>query len=199
MAVHHFDVAALTPLTWPNGGGTTREIVSWPADSTPANFDWCASVSTFAASGPLARHPGVDRTLVLLEGDGVRLRSKESHIDHRLDVPLLPFSFSGDAEIYAKLLGGASADFNLLVRHGKLNAVVEVLTSETWLEPASHGLLLAFSGTWRLKVGAGEVHCPQQQGLWWADTPQRVQAAPTHPGTGAILLAVRLDEQVLAE
>ncbi|RZL88934.1 MAG: HutD family protein [Variovorax sp.] len=192
MTIHHFDVAAIAPTPWKNDGGTTREVVRWPADAG-AGFDWRASIATIDTSGPFSVYPGIERTIMLIEGDGLRLKSKDDRdhlIDHRLDAPFEPFRFPGEASLYAKLLGGPSADFNLMVRRGRLRAQVRVLTSASRIDAAPHGLLLSLAGTWRLKAGIGEVHCPVRQGLWWADAQMRVDASPQD--ASAMLLAVRL-------
>lgn len=187
-----FSLSCLPSTPWKNGGGTTREVLSWPEGG---EFDWRASVATIGSSGSFSAFPGVDRTIVLIEGDGVRLRSKDDGIDHRLDQPLASFSFPGEEAIYATLLGGPSIDFNLMVRRGRLRALLQILTDETDLDPARHGLLLSLTGNWRLRVGRGEVQCAEHQGLWWADIRQGVHAEPKTANTeaGANLLAIRLD------
>ena len=52
MAPHRFDIAALAPVPWKNGGGSTREIACGPAGAGMDGFDWRASIATIAAPGP---------------------------------------------------------------------------------------------------------------------------------------------------
>ncbi|MBS0975889.1 HutD/Ves family protein, partial [Serratia rubidaea] len=120
MQINRFDFASLPVSPWRNGGGETREIVCQPAEG--ANFDWRASIATIAQDGPFSAFDGIDRSITLLEGDGVRLVG--DGIDHRLAMPGEPFAFSGDVALQAQLLGGVSQDFNIMTRRGRWRATV---------------------------------------------------------------------------
>lgn len=165
-SVQRFDVAQLPATPWKNGGGSTREIASWPSGAGFDGFDWRVSIASIATSGPFSTFAGVDRIITLLEGDGVRLRGDA--LDHRLTTPLAPFAFSGDERIDCTLLGGASSDFNVMTRRGRLRAVLHVLHRAAELPAAPHGLLLAWRGAWRV----GDAPLAQGQGLYWAGAPR---------------------------
>jgi len=187
MSVVRFSRAALPAMPWKNGGGTTQEIVSWPQGAGLDSFGWRASIATIAAAGPFSMFAGVDRSIMLLEGDGVRLFTHDGRIEHRLDVPHRPFAFSGDDAIDCALLGGAASnDFNIMTRHGQWRADVRVLDHASTSEAAPHGVLLALRGAWRLN---GEP-CREGDGLYWTDSAQAWQAEPE--GEGARLAAVRI-------
>ncbi|MFT3717514.1 HutD family protein [Pseudorhodoferax sp.] len=187
MSVHRFDVAALPATPWKNGGGSTREIACWPPGAGFDAFDWRVSIARIAASGPFSVFAGVDRVITLLDGDGVRLHGEG--VDHRLATPLVPFAFSGDTAIDCTLLGGASSDFNVMTRRGRLRAELQVLRGAGVLPAAPHGLLLAWRGGWR----ANGRPLAQGQGLWWAGIDP--EAAPAWrldtADAGAALLAVQ--------
>lgn len=161
--VQRFDVADLPATPWKNGGGSTREIASWPPGAGFEGFDWRVSIARIAASGPFSTFAGVDRIITLLEGDGVRLHGQG--LEHRLATPLAPFAFSGDARVDCTLLGGPSSDFNVMTRRGRLRAAFHVLHRGAELPAAAHGLLLAWRGHWR----AGSEALAPGQGLWWSD------------------------------
>ncbi|QNK70528.1 HutD family protein [Variovorax sp. PAMC26660] len=184
--VQRFSRTALPAMPWKNGGGTTQEIASWPQGAGLDSFGWRVSIATIAAAGPFSVFAGVDRSIMLLEGDGVRLFTHDGRIDHRLDVPQQPFAFSGDDVIDCTLLGGASNDFNVMTRRGQWRADVRVLARASTIEPAPHGVLLALRGEWRLNDEA----CREGAGMHWADTAQAWQAAPAHED--ARLLVVRI-------
>ncbi|BEP64129.1 HutD family protein [Variovorax sp. V213] len=185
--VQRFSRSALPATPWKNGGGTTQEIVSWPQGAGLESFGWRASIATIAAAGPFSVFAGVDRSIMLLEGDGVRLSTQDGRVDHRLDVPHRPFAFGGDDAIDCTLLGGASSnDFNIMTRRGKWRADVRVLANASAVEPAPHGVLLVLRGAWRLN---GEA-CAEGEGVFWTDTEQAWQAVPE--GEGARLAAVRI-------
>ena len=146
---HRFALADLTASPWKNGGGSTREIVCRPPGAGMDGFDWRVSVATITRSGPFSVFTGVDRVIVLLEGDGVHLRSADG-MDHLLDQPLQPFAFSGDEALDCTLLGGESQDFNVMTRRSALRAEVAVLRAASALIATSRGLLLAARGRWAL-------------------------------------------------
>ncbi|PLC02138.1 histidine utilization protein HutD [Variovorax sp. RO1] len=186
MSVQRFSRATLRAMPWKNGGGTTQEIASWPPSAGLDSFGWRVSIATIASAGPFSVFPGVERQIMLLEGDGVRLFTHDGRVSHRLDVPHRPFVFSGDDPIDCTLLGGASNDFNVMTRGGQWRADVQVLDHAADIAPAAHGVLLALRGDWRLNddeaLGEGE-------GLCWTDAAQAWQAAPA--SDDARLVAVR--------
>ena len=185
------DQLPVTP--WKNGGGSTREIACWPPGAGLNDFGWRISIATIAAPGPFSVFAGIDRHIMLLDGDGVRLQSPGS-IDHRLDKPGQPFAFSGDLPIICTLLGGASSDFNVMARRGQWQADVQVLQEAGDIAPAPHGLLLVLNGTWR--VSYGDEHEHEQpalhagDGLRWSGQAPSLHAQPETPV--ARLVAVRL-------
>ena len=73
--LQRFDTAELHATPWKNGGGTTRQVACWPPGAGSDDFDWRVSIATIAASGPFSTFPGIDRTIMLLDGPGVHLRS----------------------------------------------------------------------------------------------------------------------------
>lgn len=184
---------AATP--WKNGGGSTREIACWPPGASLGNFQWRASIATIDAAGPFSVFEGIDRQIMLLEGDGVHLRSRDGTIDHRLDVPHAPFAFDGEAAIDCSLLGGRSHDFNVMTRRGSCRAQVQVIRdSASTVQPCKHGLLFALRGRWALAPAEA---IAQGEGVWWGDVPQGWQVEASTPD--ALLLAVRIIDLEPAE
>jgi len=184
------DTVPATP--WKNGGGTTREIASWPPGAGLDDFGWRISVATIAASGPFSRFAGIDRIIMLLDGDGVHLRASDGSIDHRLDVPLAPFAFLGDTPLDCALLGGTSQDFNVMTRRGQLRAQVYVIRQPRTLGRCAHGLVLALRGSWVVRPGAGrDDDLAVHQGLWWAEEP--CTPAVTPASDDAVLVAVSIE------
>jgi len=182
MAIHRFERTALPATPWKNGGGSTREIMSWPPGAGLDAFDWRVSIATIAASGPFSVFAGVDRSIMLLEGDGVRLQAEG--FDHRLDQPHEPFAFSGDAKVDCTLLGGESTDFNVMTRRARGRAELRIIDSAISLERAAHGLLMSLDGQWRM----GGANLGQGQGVWWAGQDEAWHVKPA--SRGARLVAV---------
>ncbi|HEX8819827.1 MAG TPA: HutD family protein [Archangium sp.] len=113
-------------MPWKNGGGVTRELLKLPHPSDPARFLARLSIASVAASGPFSVFPGVDRTLMILEGKGVAL-SFGATPEVVLDQALRPLAFPGEAEVRCRLLGGPVRDFNLMVDRAVAEASLAVL------------------------------------------------------------------------
>ncbi|AHG22295.1 HutD family protein [Chania multitudinisentens RB-25] len=180
MSLNRFDFASLPVSPWRNGGGETREITSQPPGSV--DFDWRASIATIAHDGPFSAFNGIDRSITLLEGDGVHLYSA-GQLDHRLQHPGEPFAFSGDLALEAFLLGGSSQDFNIMTRRGRCRADVQRITAGVIVPVAQAGVLYVLQGEWQLDDG----NClGQRQGCWWQAQERSLRILPE--GEGAIAL-----------
>lgn len=104
-------------MPWKNGGGVTVEIAVFPEDASVDSFDWRVSTATVANDGAFSVFAGVDRTLSVLEGDGITL-SVEGLEDIILKGETPPFFFPADSTTNAKLLGSAITDLNVMTRRG---------------------------------------------------------------------------------
>lgn len=117
-------------MPWKNGLGITREVISRPASDGLGGFDWRISLANVMASGPFSIFAGIDRTIAVLEGDGMQLT-----VDGRREPPLLvesmPFVFSGDAEVQADCLGGETLDLNVMSRRGRfVHRMTKIVVSD---------------------------------------------------------------------
>lgn len=105
---------------WKNGLGWTREIMRWPEDAQA--WDWRVSIAEVDKPGPFSRFDGCDRELVLLAGEGMRLRFD----DEQATVDLLPphgrFRFAGERDLTAELVAGPTQDFNLIWKRDRVEA-----------------------------------------------------------------------------
>ena len=121
-------------MPWKNGLGFTREIAIDPpaASMSDAGFRWRLSIATVDQSGPFSSFPGIDRTIMVIDGKGMEL-SVAGQAPQRLDRCFLPFSFPGDAATECKLIDGPIQDFNLMVNRKSLTARTTVCR---WSDPA---------------------------------------------------------------
>jgi uncharacterized protein len=194
------DWTQLPARPWKNGAGLTREIASSPRGATLDNFDWRLSVAEVAVNGPFSAYAGIDRTIALLRGAGMRLRSDDGRLDHRLDTVAAPFSFDGEAAIEATLLDGACSDFNVMTRRGRCSAKAQAVTTDTVLALADALLLLCVRGVWTISACAGQPLRPAQGVLWRQPVgalhvrpaPDSVPALEAQSPEAACLIAVRL-------
>jgi environmental stress-induced protein Ves len=106
-------------MPWKNGGGETVEIAVSPEGSGLAGFDWRVSMATVATDGPFSIFPGIDRTLAILDGNGMVL-----DIEGRAPVLLTtasdPLAFPADIPVGARLQDGAITDLNVMTRRAGL-------------------------------------------------------------------------------
>lgn len=172
--MQRFTRSRLPSTPWKNGGGSTSEVMVWPVGAGIDDFDWRVSIATIAKSGPFSIFPGVDRRIMLLEGDDVQLSSVDGANAHPVLTPLQPFAFDGDTPLGCTLLGGASTDLNVMTRRSRYRSELEVLRTSGVLAAAPHGLLLTLGGRWRVKERAGGSGAPMTltvgEGLYWTDT-----------------------------
>jgi environmental stress-induced protein Ves len=172
---------------WKNGGGTTREVACQPPGAGYDDFDWRLSVAEVARDGPFSSFPGIDRTIVLLEGAGLRLRDTAG--EHLLASVGALHAFAGEATIDASLIAGATRDFNVMTRRGRCRAEVEVLRARAAIAAADARLLCGIAGRW--SVDGRSALAPGQMLLWRTRAPAAV-VEPLDRTPTAALLAVRL-------
>lgn len=137
---------ALLPVPWRNGQGITREIAAMPPGAGMDDFLWRVSLADVVGAAPFSRFPGVDRVIVLIEGAGLRMTLDGTQV-HDLITPCAPFAFPGETEVAVTLAGGATRDFNLMLRRGRASGGVEVWRgSGRHACPADMVLLYAVQG-----------------------------------------------------
>lgn len=186
--VHRFRRTDLAAQPWKNGGGLTREVMTWPPGASLTDFDWRVSIAHIVSSGPFSVYSGVDRVITLLEGAGVVLHSLDGKVNHRLDQPFRPFCFAGELEMQADLLGADCHDFNVMTRRAAYRASVQVLTTVVELPLSSQGLVFAAAGDWTVNGQVLRV----DEGLWWNDKPHDMCNMQPHSQWPA-LIAVQIE------
>lgn len=105
-------------MPWKNGGGETVEIAVSPEGVGLADFDWRVSMATVATDGPFSVFPGIDRTLSILDGEGMTLFIK-GRAPERLTQASEPLPFAADAPTSATLIDGTITDLNVMTRRGR--------------------------------------------------------------------------------
>jgi environmental stress-induced protein Ves len=128
-------------MPWKNGGGTTTEIVVSPDGAGLDDFDWRISMARVETSGPFSSFTGIDRTLSVLEGEGIVL-DIAGRSPARLTGASAPLSFPGDVPTGATLIGGPITDLNVMTRRGRISHTVERLSGEINIEPTGETTLV---------------------------------------------------------
>ena len=115
--------ASLRPTPWKNGGGVTTELAMSPPGAGLDDFDWRVSLASIAEDGPFSQFPGVDRTLVMVAGDGVLLEVGDQRVVLSPSEPLV--EFAGEDPVHATVGGQSTLDFNVLTRRGRYRHRIE--------------------------------------------------------------------------
>ena len=143
-------------MRWKNGAGWTSEILRMPDRD---DWDWRLSIAQIDEDAPFSAFPGVERELVLLDGNGLRLRFEDGAV-HDLLPPHGRLRFSGERAAYGELLDGPTRDFNLM---WKLDAV----EAQLWHRPLV-GTMVVFVApgeTWAVHLLAGQGRFADDSGL----------------------------------
>ncbi|RWP45588.1 HutD family protein [Mesorhizobium sp.] len=135
-------------MPWKNGGGVTTEIAVSPAGAALDDFDWRVSMARVESGGPFSAFAGVDRTLAVLEGEGIILdiAGRPAATVTKVSAPL---SFPADVPTQAALIAGPITDLNVMTRRGRMTHTVErvVISAPTDIHSAADAtLILCFDG-----------------------------------------------------
>lgn len=105
-------------MPWKNGGGSTTEVAVFPEGAGLEAFGWRLSMAGVTADGPFSAFSDIDRTLAVLEGEGIAL-DVEGRGTLRVTRDGERASFPGDAPTIGRLLGGPILDLNVMSRRGR--------------------------------------------------------------------------------
>ena len=141
-------------MRWKNGGGETAEIAVFPEGAGLDDFCWRVSMATVEAGGPFSAFPDVDRTLCVLEGEGIFL-TVEGRIPMGLTSRSGPLSFPADVPTSASLIAGPITDLNVMTRRGLYRHEVNKLELDGPAEIDTEGSALIFCRSGSMLVGVG--------------------------------------------
>ncbi|WP_045730800.1 HutD family protein [Pseudarthrobacter chlorophenolicus] len=123
--------AELKAKPWRNGGGTTREILSGPADQPadapagrPDSWGWRISLADVTKAGDFSAFPGCERVLTVVEGDLLLLSVDGSE---RPVEKYRPFRFDGGAPTIAALPTGDIRNLNVITRSDAFKGYASVI------------------------------------------------------------------------
>jgi len=143
-------------MSWKNGAGWTSEILRAPdAD----NWQWRLSIAEIENDAPFSVFPGMERELVLLSGNGLRIRFDDGDT-HELLPPHDRLRFTGERAAFGELIDGPTRDFNLMWEPDAIDA-------QLWHRPLV-GTMVVFvdvAETWAVHVLAGQARFADDSGL----------------------------------
>lgn len=143
---------------WKNGAGWTRRIHAESRADGGEGWDWRLSIAEIEEDAPFSAFPGVERELVLIEGNGMRLRFDDGDV-HELQPPHGRLRFAGERALVGELVDGPTRDFNLMWRR-------EGVDAQLWHRPlvGSMAVFVAPGETWAVHVLAGSVAFEREDG-----------------------------------
>jgi uncharacterized protein len=145
-------VSSLLASPWKNGGGSTRTLSIKPPGAGMDTFLWRISLAEVNSPGDFSQFPGIDRTILLWQGNGLVLKTFDWSFT--LQQPFLPVSFSGDDQIACDLIAGPTTDLNIMVRRGAGHAVVQVAHGAVTLtQPVETTIVLSAIGNVQILAG----------------------------------------------
>lgn len=145
-------------MPWKNGGGETVEIMAWPPGAALDAFDWRISMATVARDSAFSLFDGVDRTLVVIDGEGLRL-SIDGRPAVTLDCSSAPFAFAADVPTDATLVAGAITDLNVMTRRSRCRHAVSLVHgtgAPTPWQPDGAVVSLICLGPGNVRMAAGD-------------------------------------------
>jgi environmental stress-induced protein Ves len=142
-------------MPWKNGLGITEEVIAHPPGSDIASFGWRLSIAHVGADGPFSLFAGVDRTIALLDGDGLLLEMPDRTIE--LSPAGVPLAFSGDLQISSRNKGGPTIDLNIMTRRGQFEHHMRRLDGTTPIEISAPGTILLFNSSASVTQGPATI------------------------------------------
>jgi environmental stress-induced protein Ves len=141
-------------MPWKNGGGETVEIAISPDGAGIDDFDWRLSMARVETDGPFSLFAGIDRTLAVLEGEGIFL-NVEGQNPLELTRSTAPLSFPADVPTSAALIAGPITDLNMMTRRGKAaHSVTRITVDKAYKLSSKAQELLLFCQSGTVRVGA---------------------------------------------
>ncbi len=191
----HLKQSDYKSMPWKNGLGTTVELAVSPHDPTVKDspFLWRISIASVSEDGAFSHFPNIDRNLTILQGKGMVLEVSGQG-DLSLDAPLQSVTFSGEADVVARLYDGPITDFNVMVdrRFAQASVVVFALENEVplilsaadiyFLHVPDTSVAIVLSGD------QGEVQIESGESYLFEDTEQQVSMRPLGSKPASLIL-----------
>jgi environmental stress-induced protein Ves len=188
----HLKPADARRVPWKNGGGTTLEFAVEPPGATfETGFVWRLSTAEVAVPSPFSSFPGLQRTLLLLAGEGLRVDFGDRGVVD-LQEPLVPLVFSGAWPATATLLGGPCTDLNLMVDPSRCSAQLRILQLQRpcVLNPqAPTTLIFVAKGT--VYFPEGDLHLGPRHTLRVEGPVPLLQLVPGYGGASLVVVEIR--------
>jgi hypothetical protein len=179
MTQHIVHLEDIAPQPWRNGGGQTRELLTWPGGG-----DWRLRISLadIRNDGPFSAFPGVTRWFTVVQGGGVVLRFGTR--TETLGAGSAPLRFEGAAAPGCTLIDGPTRDLNLMLRDGE-GVMQPAVAGQPWDGVfAQRGLFTAVPGI--LRFDGAPTPLPADTLAWQSEAAGALVFNPDEPPPGPI-------------
>lgn len=168
-------------MRWKNDAGWTSEILRVPDND---DWQWRLSIAEIEADAPFSTFTGVERELLLLSGNGLRLRFDHDSAGavHELLPPHDKLRFDGEHAVFGELIDGPTRDFNVMWKRDCCNA-------DLWHRPLV-GTMVVFVApgeAWAVYVLAGQARFADDSGLGAMQTGDTAILVADHARTRHVL------------
>ncbi len=173
-------------MPWKNGGGETTEVTVSPAGAGLDAFDWRISMALVKGDGPFSIFPGIDRTLSILDGNGMRLDIAGAR--HDLTRASQPLAFPADVATDAVLMDGAITDLNVMSRRATFRHRVERFDlggAKTFASDADMVAVLVDAGDVAVTAGGTVTLGPRDTAIF--DAPGAVAVSSSAAARGYVI------------
>jgi uncharacterized protein len=113
----------VSPQPWKNGGGITRDLLTWPSAQA---WGIRISVADIERDGPFSHYGGIERLFAVLEGNGVTLAFDDDGSRRRMTPADPPLRFDGGRAPHCTLIDGVTRDLNVLFVPKRGNATCSI-------------------------------------------------------------------------
>lgn len=180
-------------MPWKNGGGETAEIAISPHGADLAAFEWRISMAPVVTDGPFSRFEGVDRTLAIIEGRGLRLSIGGGEpVDVTRDSA--PLAFAADTPASAWLIDGPILDLNVMTRRGRATHRMECLATGQPIQlsaDATAAALVCIGGAARVATPGGDIALQRLDTLLGDEHPREAWTVTGEPGAAVVFIEIR--------
>jgi environmental stress-induced protein Ves len=143
-------------VPWKNGRGSTLELAR--DDDGSGGWSWRLSIADVPEDGPFSEFPGVERSILCLDGRGMRLDGPHGArlVPHEGEALV----FQGEEPVRGLLVDGPVRDLNLMVRRDRWSGRLSLVRGPiaTRIEPAPLAVVHAVSGRATAFVGPHGAH-----------------------------------------
>ncbi|MGH8157679.1 MAG: HutD/Ves family protein [Rhodanobacter sp.] len=172
------------PQRWKNGLGSTREIAVQPSSIGSDDFVWRVSIAEVDSAAPFSSFPGIDRQIVLLDGNGFTM-TLDDRRTHALTTPFVPFAFAGESKVAVSLVDGPTRDFNLMVRRAQARGEIRA-SQQPGEQSPDPSTVLIYCAHGVIETAEGLLHA--------GDAWRPLQASPIRLHDGALALAIQIEQ-----